>query len=163
MVGLLSHAFTVEWRLEATTGHTTRDAIERLSDIEGPFDVVITALGVNDVTRCVTRKQFVKRQSMLMEMLIEQFGASMVLVTGVPQMEQFPALPKPLSWVLGAQARRLDTGLAHVTHQFPQVHHFKLTIPSEPAYAAMDGYHPSASAYRIWAQMLADEVFAKFS
>ncbi len=163
LVGFLSKAFTVEWRLEATTGHTTRDAIQNLSRLEESFDVVVTALGVNDVTRCVTRNQFINRQSDLMGLLTNRLGASQVLATGVPQMDLFPALPNPLAWVLGEQARRLDTGLAHVASQFPHVHHFKLAIPPEPAYAAQDGYHPSALAYQIWAQMLADEVFIRFS
>ena len=163
LVDLLRHAFTVEWLLQATTGHTTRDTIERLSNFEGPFDIVVTALGVNDVTRGVTRRQFIERQSQLMELLTNRFGASLILATGVPQMELFPALPNPLSWVLGAQARRLDRGLADVSRQFQQVDHVKLKIPPEPAYAARDGYHPSALAYRIWAQKLADEVFIRFS
>lgn len=163
LVDLLSHAFTVEWQLEATTGNTTRDTIEQLSDVEGPFDIVVTALGVNDVTQCVTRRQFIDRQSQLMDLLTTRFGASLILATGVPQMELFPALPAPLSWVLGAQAHRLDKGLAYVALKFPQVNHFELKIPPEPAYAAQDGYHPSALAYRIWAQMLADEVFIRFS
>nr|WP_286193694.1 SGNH/GDSL hydrolase family protein [Tropicibacter sp. R16_0] len=162
LVGLLSRAFTVEWRLEATTGHTTRDTIQRVTELHGSFDVAVTALGVNDVTRCVTRKQFIDRQSELMGLLADRLSASLILATGVPQMELFPALPNPLAWVLGAQARRLDMGLAQVSSRFPQVHHFKLVIPPEPAYAARDGYHPSALAYRIWAQMLADEIFARF-
>lgn len=161
LVAHLSHSFSVEWRLEATTGHTTRDTLLRLSALDGTFDVAVTALGVNDVTRGVSRKAFKKRQSDLADLLTNRLGVSLILATGVPQMELFPALPNPLAWVLGAQARRLDGELAELASTLPHLHHFKLTIPPEPAYAAQDGYHPSALAYRIWAQMLADEIIAR--
>ncbi|SLN60759.1 hypothetical protein TRL7639_03356 [Falsiruegeria litorea R37] len=161
LVAHLSRSFTVVWRLEATTGHTTRDTLHRLSKLNGTFDIAVTALGVNDVTRGVSRKTFKRRQSQLVNLLTNRLGVSLILATGVPQMELFPALPDPLAWVLGAQARRLDGGLAELASTLPHLHHFKLTIPPEPAYAAQDGYHPSALAYRFWAQMLADEIIAR--
>ncbi len=155
LVRQLGRHHTVEWRLEATTGHTTADTIERLRDIGGEFDVAVTALGVNDVTRAVTKAQFMQRQTELLNLLTGTLGVRRVVVSGVPQMHRFPALPQPLAWVLGRQAGRLDQGLQQVANQFPQARHLSLHLPEDPALAAPDGYHPSPRAYALWAEQLA--------
>ena len=152
LVRQLGKHYTVEWRLEATTGHTTRDTIERLQNIEGRYDVAVTALGVNDVTRAVTKAQFMHRQTRLLKLLTETLGTRRIVLTGVPQMHRFPALPQPLAWVLGRQAGRLDHGLQQVAASFPQARHLSLSLPDDPALAAPDGYLPSPKAYAIWAE-----------
>ncbi len=155
LVNRLSRHHSVEWRLEATTGHTTQDTIDRLLGIQGEFDAVVTALGVNDVTRGVTYRRFLDRQNQLAKLLTQRLGARKVVVTGVPQMHRFPALPHPLAWVLGRQSARLDRGLQLVAAAHPQLKHLTLDLPDDPALAAPDGYHPSPKAYAIWADKAA--------
>ncbi|MEO1106926.1 MAG: SGNH/GDSL hydrolase family protein [Pseudomonadota bacterium] len=151
----LSKRHAVEWRLEATTGHTTQDTLNRLSQLGGTYDAVITALGVNDVTRGVTLKRFIERQTQLATLLTQKFGARRVVVTAVPQMNRFPALPQPLAWVLGQQSARLDQGLQQVVAVHPQLRHLKLDLPDDHALVAPDGYHPSPKTYAIWAESAA--------
>ncbi|MEW2918820.1 SGNH/GDSL hydrolase family protein [Ruegeria sp. ANG10] len=151
LVSRLASHYTVEWRLEATTGHTTQDTIDRLRGLSGQFDMAVTALGVNDVTRGVTCKRFVDRQTQLLKLLTGPLGVRRLVVTGVPQMNRFPALPQPLAWVLGHQARRLDQGLRQVAARFPHAQHLTLDLPDDPALVAPDGYHPSPKTYAIWA------------
>lgn len=156
LVASLARHFTVEWRLEATTGHTTRDTLDRLADLDGPYDAAVTALGVNDVTRGVTQRQFQSRQSRLFDLLSNKLGVRCIVATGVPQMDRFPALPHPLAWVLGQQAARLNRGLRQAADAFPAVRHLALDFPDDPALAAVDGYHPSPKAYQLWATAAAD-------
>ncbi|WP_254447317.1 SGNH/GDSL hydrolase family protein [Ruegeria sp. HKCCA5426] len=151
LVRELSRHYTVEWQLEAMTGHTTQDTLNRLQVLVGQFDMAVTALGVNDVTHGVTRKKFADRQTLLMNLLVRQFGVRRIVATGVPQMARFPALPQPLAWVLGQQAARLDQALQEVTAGFSQARHLTLNLPDDPALAAPDGYHPSPKTYAIWA------------
>ncbi len=155
LVKHLARHHSVEWRLEATTGHTTRDTLERLQAIDGTFDAVVTALGVNDVTRGVTYKRFVERQNQLARILTQHLGARRVVATAVPQMNRFPSLPHPLAWVLGRQSARLDRGLQQVVAAHPQLRHLSLDLPDDPALAAPDGYHPSPKTYAIWAESAA--------
>ena len=151
LVARLAKHYTIEWQLEATTGHTTQDTIDRLRGLTGQFDMALTALGVNDVTRGVTHARFVDRQTRLLGLLTTQLGVRRVVVTAVPQMNRFPALPHPLAWVLGRQAARLDQGLMQVVARFPQARHLSLELSDDPALAAPDGYHPSPKTYAIWA------------
>lgn len=155
LVRQLAQDFTVEWRLEATTGHTTPDTLARLQDINGPFDIAVTALGVNDTTRATSQASFAAGQAALMQRLTSDLGARLVVATAVPHMALFPALPHPLAWVLGHQSQRLDRGLASVAARSAQVHHLKINFPADPVYAASDGYHPSPLAYALWASAVA--------
>jgi lysophospholipase L1-like esterase len=152
LVAQLAKHYSVEWQLEATTGHTTQDTIDRLRNLNGQFDMAITALGVNDVTRGVTRQRFIDRQTQLLELLTGPLGVRRLVITAVPQMHLFPALPQPLAWALGRQAARLDCGLQQVASRFPQAKHLQLDLPNDPALAAPDGYHPSPKTYAIWAE-----------
>lgn len=161
LVSRLAQAFTVDWQLEATTGRTTRDTLARLENLPGPFDVVVTSLGVNDTTRATSARQFAARQAALMELLTEQLAARLVVVTSVPDMALFPALPQPLSWVLGQQSQRLDRSMAAILTRYPQAVHHRPQIPLDPAMAARDGYHPSALAYAHWAEGLARVIAAQ--
>jgi len=65
-----------------------------------PFavDAVVTSLGVNDVTGDVGVARFLELQARLHALLREQFGARLVLASGIPPMDRFPALPQPLRW-----------------------------------------------------------------
>lgn len=152
----LSPDYDLIWRLEATTGHQTHDTITRLNVLpKQHFDIVILALGVNDVTQATSQRQFHIQQSALMELLQMRFAPGLILCCGVPQMQLFPALPQPLAWVLGRQSARLDRVLAQIARTSDCIHHLPFQIPPDPDLAAEDGYHPSAQAYTLWASQLA--------
>lgn len=155
----LSRQFDVIWHLEAATGHRTRDTLGRLGQLPRQhFDIVILALGVNDVTGGTTRRQFKQQQSRLMELLHQRFTPNLILVSGVPQMHRFPALPQPLAWVLGQQSARLDRVLSDLSARNPCMVHLPFDLPLNPDLVAADGYHPSPAAYRLWAERLASEI-----
>ena len=120
LVGHLSQSHTVHWQLEATTGHTTKDALHRLDGL-GPkqFDIAVVALGVNDVTRAVPLRLWLARQARLIETLSTTFGVRHILLSGLPPMGEFPLLPHPLRWILGRQATRFD-------------HHLRRTVGARP-------------------------------
>ena len=159
LVSHLAGRYQVIWQLEAKTGYTTLDTIQRLTTL-GPssFDCVVIALGVNDVTRMSTRAQFVSRQSTLFKILKDRFGVRQILCSGVPPLQYFPLLPQPLAWTLGRHAARLDAGLAKLSNQTEGVCHLPLTLPQHPDMAASDGFHPSPKAYAIWAENLARHI-----
>lgn len=161
IVSRLAQDFTVDWRLDATTGHTTADVLAQLDRIEGPFDMVVTALGVNDVTMGRTRRRFMAERSALLAELTGRLGARCVVVNAVPPLEKFPALPHPLAWVLGRQAARLDDGLREVVAEVPQAHLIPMHFPDIPGLAAADGYHPSALLYQLWAERAVEVIRAQ--
>ncbi len=155
LVARLSENFTVEWQLEARTGADTRAALKHLQSIPAqPFDVVVTSLGVNDVTGGRFLPRWLDEQRALQILLVQKFQARCILVSGVPPMGHFPLLPRPLRWVLGRRAARFDTYLSRLCAQAPQVTHLPFDGPVAPELMARDGFHPGPQAYGEWAGAL---------
>ncbi|WP_405117332.1 SGNH/GDSL hydrolase family protein [Phaeobacter sp. BS23] len=116
------------WRLEATTGHRSADALARVRALPPQtFDVAVLALGVNDVTRLTRRRRFHMEQSALIRLLRDRFGVTLVILSGVPPMADFPALPNPLAWVLGLGMRR---GWTKFLPSWPRKIQMSYTCPS---------------------------------
>ena len=155
LVAALATRCTVDWQLHATTGHTTADTLARLAALPGQrFDVAVTALGVNDVTRQRGARRFRDEQTALTALLRDRFGVRAQWRSGMPPMDSFPLLPRPLRDVLGAQARVFDAVLAETPGA--GVHHLPFDRSQlAPGMMARDGFHPGPQVYALWGQALA--------
>lgn len=156
--------FEVDWNLNAKTGDTTQHLIEKVSLLNVQhFDVVITSVGVNDVTQLLSAKKWIKLQHQLYQLIEEKFSPKLILATGVPPMELFPALPQPLAWLFGEYARKMNQQLKRYVEQRPHMncveydiqHYQKLNIEM-----AADGFHPSREIYQIWGRELVNRILA---
>lgn len=156
LVANLAADFTVAWRLEAETGADTSAILERLSRLDRErFDIVVTSLGVNDVTGLVTCRQWIARQQRLAELTCDRFSARLIVTSGLPPMGRFPLLPQPLRWVLGRQATRFDKALGRLAAASAARVHIPMDLPLDSADMAADGYHPGAAIYTGWAGLFA--------
>ena len=163
LVRALAADFTVDWRLEATTGATTAQTLARLRALDaGPFDVAVTALGVNDVTRQIPLRRWLAEQAEVAEFLAEAMQVRAHWRSGLPPMGRFPLLPRPLRDVLGAQARAYDTALAAASVGALRHMPFDETRLN-PAMMARDGFHPGAPIYAAWGQELAALIRHEFA
>lgn len=137
------------------------DAWERLGP-RGPdtaADVVVLVLGVND-TLALTP---VGRWRRAVGLVVEEARArlrpgGLVVLTGVPQIAAFPALPQPMRAVLGAHAAVLDAALAGLASAAGDVVHVPTPAPPDEGDLATDRFHPGPSGYTRWAGHLVDEV-----
>lgn len=163
IVAALRERFRVEWRLVARTGATTASTMRHLQRID-PFatDVVVTSLGVNDVTGDVGAGDFLALQKKLHALLRERFGARLVLASGVPPMDCFPALPQPLRWYLGARARELDRALAGSLPDGQGAEYLPFTGELDRAHMAADGFHPGPAVYSAWGAAAAARIMRSF-
>jgi lysophospholipase L1-like esterase len=163
LAGRLVAAFEVHWRLEARTGADTAETLHRLAGLDGAFDVVVSALGVNDVTGLVHGRVWMERQRLLSALARERFGARLIVTSGLPPMGRFPLLPQPLRWVLGRQAARFDAGLANLAAAAPDIAHVRFDLALSAADMAEDGYHPGAAIYAEWAKVVAGAIRARLT
>lgn len=155
--------FRYHWCLAATTGHTTRNAIDRLRAARPrQLDVAVCSLGVNDVTTGVRPEQWRAQLDELHALLRERHGVRQLLFAAVPPMHQFPALPRPLRNVMGRLSARLDRELDDWTRAAPD----RLRLPFEggldPAQMARDGFHPGAPIYARVADAAAAAIRARW-
>lgn len=159
LVAQLSRRHALEWRLEARTGYTTTDAHAHLAGLpEGRFDVVVLSLGVNDVTRGVSRARWLARQAALTDLLQARFAPRALLFTALPPMHLFPALPQPLRWYLGARARDFNVALAEWLSHRPGCQLVSPDFQDDPEHVASDGFHPGPAAYTAWAIRVTREI-----
>lgn len=143
----------VRWRLVARTGWTTPEATRALEGSErARFQVAVTALGVNDVTARTPFAQASRDHRALLLRLVERFGVERIVVSALPPMRSFPALPWPLRAVLGRRGDALDACLERVEAAFPQVTRVRPVAQEPAARTAADGFHPGPEAYAVWAE-----------
>ncbi len=158
---LLAQRFSVDWQVIAKTGATTRSTSMSLIDMDpAPFDVIVTALGVNDLTHGVPLPVWARRQKALLGQLETQFSPRLIYMSGIPPLGKFPLLPQPLRWSLGRQAHRFDATLARLLSPLPGVHHVPFNKPLIPGQMAADGFHPGPDIYAIWAEEMASRIFS---
>ncbi|RUO27445.1 SGNH/GDSL hydrolase family protein [Aliidiomarina sanyensis] len=147
------------WCLWAKNGDTTAMALTKLHLREAQeFDVVVTSLGVNDVTGNVAPYRFRRQQQALIDLLRERFGARHIILTAVPPMHLFPALPQPLRWFLGRQASRLTKELDTIAAVNDGCEVLDVSFPVEPGVMAEDGFHPGEKGYPLWAEAVTRKI-----
>jgi lysophospholipase L1-like esterase len=153
-------ARAVRWQVRARSGATAHAARALVDDDATPVlraDVVVVALGVNDVLRFHSDWTWTRALDALVARLRARCGAVPVVVAAVPPMHCFPALPQPLRWALGARARLLDAAAARWAARTPGVAHAPastLDVVADRGFFAADGFHPSPAGYRVWGEAL---------
>ncbi len=147
----LRDRFRVHYRLVARTGATTASTLKHLERIDAfVVDAVVTSLGVNDVTGDVGVAVFLERQERLRALLRGKFGARFILVSGLPPMGAFTALPQPLRWYLGERAKELDRALADSLPDGQGAQYLPLFRKLDRSMLASDGFHPGPAAHAQW-------------
>jgi lysophospholipase L1-like esterase len=152
LVAELESDFQVEWTLEATSGHKTIDTIERLSCLErAAYDVAVTALGVNDSIAMLPLSTWRRRQARLRQLLRDRFGVRTIVVSGLPPVHAFPALPQPLRWHFGLRATEFNRALENDVRNDRDARYVDVRFTSDLSLMSPDGFHPGPAIYSEWA------------
>ena len=157
----------VLWQLLARSGITTAQALALLAaEHPAPADVAIVVTGVNDVVDQVPSFRATRSREQLANALRNRVGVQHVVFCPLPPIHQFPALPQPLRWAMGADARRHN----RVLHEWVDHRAATLGDASCPDFSdlqlnrgvmAHDGFHPGERAYRQVAHALAQHIAAQ--
>lgn len=154
----------VGWQLVAVSGHRSSQALAHLQTTElAPADVLITALGVNDVVDQVPPHEALAALQAIDALVRERAGVRLSLHCAAPPMHRFTLLPQPLRWFFGRQAAAFNAALALAVAGQPGRH--VVTMPAAwqreaHTLLAADGFHPGPRGYALWAEALADQVTA---
>ncbi len=158
LIGELKNNYRLRWRVEAKSGATTASTLTRLERVAPErFDVVVVALGVNDITGGLSLKRLLRRRARLYRLLETRFRAGRIIASGLPPVGNFPLLPQPLRWTLGRQTERYDAALLEQARELG-VDYMPFTIPYRRELMASDGFHAAPEAYHLWARLLAPHV-----
>ncbi len=158
---ILARDFTVTWHLDALTGATTASTLVRLAQAQPkPLDVVVLALGVNDVTRLVPAPVWCRQTDALLTRLNTLYQPKRIYLSGLPPLRSFPLLPEPLRWTLGRHSERLERHLIPFLRTRPTCVYVPFDNKLDPALMASDGFHPGADAYALWAKEMASRIIS---
>lgn len=149
--------YQINYQLRAKTGAKTTDALTDLKQAiqhdwsDNPkFDVVITALGVNDVTGQVSLKKWQQQQRSFIEIIHKNLQPKLLIISGLPPMHLFPALPVPLRQYLGAWATLFNDQLQQLTRHYSKTTFLSVRDLPQPVDVAADGFHPGPGTYQQW-------------
>lgn len=158
----LQHDFKIQWKLHAKTGDSTAKVICAIEQLETEhFDVVISSVGVNDVTKLMPADIWIQKQKKLYAMIQQKFSPELVIAAGVPPMNMFPALPNPLAWLFGQYAKKMNQQLAKFVASQDSMQWIEYDIEKYRAMnleMAADGFHPSKEVYTLWGQEVASKI-----
>ena len=156
VIAPLSSNFRVQWVLEAKNGKTTAAMLNSLETMPPQqFDIAVTSLGVNDVTSMVGAGKWRRQQAELRRLLRQKFGVRTLIVSGLPPMHGFPALPQPLRWCLGARATQFNHDLESDVAAEDGAFFLDLRFTTDIAFMATDGFHPGPQMYAEWGKRVA--------
>lgn len=162
----LQNEFFLQWKLHAKTGDTTRQVFHALQHLEErKYDVIVTSIGVNDVTKLTSAKSWIQQQKQLFEHIQKRFQPKLIIVSGVPPMQHFPALPNPLAWLFGQYAEQMNQKLQQwlaPQSQFKFLQYDIETFQAMNLTMASDGFHPTKEVYEIWGRQIAALVRQSF-
>ena len=149
----------VQWRLVAQSGLTSAQCLLQIES-RAPFnaDVAVVVLGVNDVVDQIPSHHAIAARSAIANRLRNAHGVAHVVFAPLPPVHYFPALPQPLRWVAGQDAKRHDDAVAAWARTRSDVSHVPIDLPLNRALMADDGFHPGEPVYRICGTALAEHI-----
>lgn len=146
----------VQWHLYAKSGLNTREAYAFLDAQTLPAaDLIVLALGVNDVTSQRRAGQFIADYQQLLWMLFNKTCAQNAVISGLPPLHILPVAPQPLRWYLGQCATRLDRSLQKLCAQATNLSYVSLQW-AQAEHMARDQFHPGPSQYQQWAALICE-------
>lgn len=166
LLACLKTDYQISYLLEAKTGRTTAQLIRAVQALSiQKVDVVITSIGVNDVTRLMPVNLWMQQQKRLYAVIQNKFNPQLILAASVPPMHLFPALPQPMAWLLGEYARQMNQQLQAYVHRQSQMLYLDYDLEQYQAMnltMAKDGFHPSQEIYAFWAKTMAEKIQTQF-
>ena len=151
----LAVANSVEWQLVAQSGLCCKGLVKLLQHLpEQHFDQVYVSIGVNNVTALNGNRQYREQYRELLTLLSTRFKAPQIVISAIPPMQQFTALPCPLNQLHGLKARLLNSVLAKELAYWPNAVLVDAKLSLSEELLAADGFHPSAKGAALWAQLL---------
>lgn len=151
----------VRWQAVGKNGITAADACKILIPrvLDEPVNVVVLALGVNDVLAIRSAKQWISDLDQLIFELRKKVGDVPVILASVPPMGKFLVFPQPLRAVLGMRSFILDrAAIQYALTSVNVTHSPGLIIQELNLFFGLDLVHPSALGYKEWGEQLGNAV-----
>lgn len=163
LVERLAETHRVEWAHHARFGSTIPRTTAWLDKQPAhPVDLAVVAVGLNDVIAGASLDGWTAGFERLLGVLRDRFEAGHVIVSGLPPVGEFPALPQPMRFVIGRQRDRHDAALQALAARTPGVSYVQTNAQDDTPLSegtvsvaevmSVDGFHPGPRVYAEWAR-----------
>ncbi|MCP4185095.1 MAG: SGNH/GDSL hydrolase family protein [Hyphomicrobiales bacterium] len=139
----------------ATAGQIRDNVIPHIK--KRNFTHIIVNIGTNDAKNFHTVRRFYKDFGTLLYALNARFPRSNIIWSGIMDMKAIPALPFPLSNILGIRSRALMASGENLCRERLATIPDGEWIPRDKNFSE-DGFHASAQGYHEWAQILVTHI-----
>jgi lysophospholipase L1-like esterase len=149
----------VHWQLVAQSGLTSGEVLQRLIRARPEAaDIAVIVVGVNDITKDVPLALALRQRQHIADWLHVHAGVRHVVFPALPEMEMFPAVPKPLAWYAGQAARRNNRAQSRWAARLEGVSHLAMDGMVHADLFCADGFHPAPALYAKVADRLANHI-----
>jgi len=148
---------TVEWHSSGVSGITVRRTIDEVLPglPEKEFDLMVIALGGNDVFRLNSPNRFRNDMKELIGLLRKHSPSAGVFLANVPMIRDALALPHPLKYVLAKLAKMQHFNSIDMVSELERVYYFDEVKRVGDDFFS-DGIHPSKTGYDNWAREMVE-------
>ncbi len=148
---------SINWHALGTSGITIKRTLRELvpNMPEEKMDVILVALGANDVFGLSSPRKFRRYLTELLTVLREKNPDAKIFVANVPMVRDFIALPNPLRYVLSRLAKLHHFNAIDLISTMENVVYFDDVKKVDDDFFS-DGIHPSVKGYELWAEAMAD-------
>ncbi len=145
----------VEWHAVGKSGITVADTIiELVPKIpEEEFDLILVALGGNDLFSVSSPKHWRKKASELIQILQAKNPNAEIFFANIPMIRDFIAMPDPLRFLLSRLAKMQHFNTIDFVGPLDGVYYFEEVDRVDDEFFS-DGVHPSASGYDSWSEAM---------
>jgi lysophospholipase L1-like esterase len=147
----------VHWEASGIVGASARrvrrDALPQLP--AEPFDAILVSVGVNDVLKLERKRRFRRQLLKLVHDLRRHSPDAVIGYIGLPPLDTFPRLRRPLRWIVGRRVRHFDAIARDTLARVPNTVHIPVSFSARPDMFSEDGLHPSEPSQRRLAKIIA--------
>lgn len=154
---------SVEWHAFGVSGITVRRTIREVVPTipDKPMDLILIALGANDVFGVSSPKKWRRDMSELIDILQNKYPNAEIFLSNVPMIRDFLALPNPLRYVLSRLAKMQHFNTIDMVSRMQNVYYFEDVSKVEDDFFCEDGVHPSVKGYDLWSEEMVKNFLRK--
>lgn len=147
----------VRWQASGHNGATARQTrYQHVPNVDPQSDIVVIALGVNDVLSGCAPETWRQNLLKLLASLRRRAPEATVVLSGVPPMGYFPAIPQPLRGMLGIRAAAFDRVCGLVAASCPSTLYVPIPFEGGRQFFCEDRFHPSPLGYERWGTLVGE-------
>jgi len=157
----LAESYTVTWQNVAVSGARAHDveAKQLPKALAAKPDIVLIAVGANDVTHLTDTNSVVSSLGHVIDGLRQQNQAVEIVLTGSPDMGSVPRFAQPARWLAGERTKTLNDRIIALAHKkkayfAPIAAQTGRQFRRHPELFAADKFHPTTEGYKLWTSVI---------